>query len=175
MLPKRRRSVRLSLALSATLFAAGCRGADPELPERLALNPNEPPGFSWLACPGGDPTATVRQVVGPDGGTLTHESGHILTVPAGAVDRNRNFILHEPASDHVAVIAVVTGNEAFSVPVSLTISYARCSDEVDPTTLQMFRENPNGDHDPLGGTPTGENSFRSDQLSRLSAYALATN
>jgi hypothetical protein len=73
------------------------------------------------------------------------------------------------------VIATVAGNEPFSTPVSLTISYARCADDVDPARLQVFRENRGGDHEALGGTPAGPRSIRTDQLSRLSAYALAIN
>jgi hypothetical protein len=160
------------LFFCSLLVVPGCQLG---VPATLAVDPNEPPGYRWLICPGGDPTGTVRGVIGTGGGTLEHRNGHRLTVPQGALTGNRTFTLQEPASPQLIVVAEVTGADTFLVPVSLTISYDRCTIDVDSTRLQIFRVNPRGDHDPLGGESDSPRTFRTDQLRRLSAYALATN
>jgi hypothetical protein len=172
MNPPVKQAFRPSMLALLSLLVGGCA---PGLPATLAPAANEPPGYTWLACPGGNPTATVRAVIGPAGGTLTHPNGHALVVPPEAVPSNQTFVLHEPVSTHVQVVATVDEDVQFRVPISLTISYARCLTEVPADRLLMFRVNPRGEHDPLPGSVIGATSFRSDSLFRLSAYALATN
>jgi hypothetical protein len=155
-----------------SLLLGGCA---PGLPATLAPAANPPPGYTWLACPGGNPTATVRAVIGPAGGTLIHPSGHSLVIPPEAVAANHTFVIHEPVSTHLQVIATVTDNVQFRAPVGLTISFGRCVGGVPADRLLMFRVNQRGEHDPLPGSVVGTNTFRSDSLFRLSAYALGTN
>jgi hypothetical protein len=161
-----------SVLLYSLLIATGCQ---PAIPAALAVDPNEPPGYRWLICPGGNPQDPVRGVIGPAGGTLTHSSGHALTVPREALDRDHTFVLQEPLSQQLVVVATVQPETRFQAPINLTISYDRCTTAVDPSGLAAFRLNRGGDHDRLDGEAGPPRSFRAVIPDHLSAYALATN
>jgi hypothetical protein len=164
------------LALLALLALGSCQ-PDPRSGvdlEEIALREAAPPGHEWLTCPGGGTGQSHRKRIGAAGDTILLDSGHLLVVPPDAVSAPRTFTLREPASPQVFVIATDDQGTPFQRDVSLVISYARCQQQVDPARLRMFRVRADTMHDDLNGRPGEGRTFRSDQLSRLSNFALAS-
>jgi hypothetical protein len=70
----------------------------------------------------------TRGIIGPRGGTLALD-GHSLVVPPGAVRRHVQFTLSARPAKEVMIDISADGRShfAFTRPVVITISYARCS------------------------------------------------
>lgn len=72
-------------------------------------------------------TRSASAIIGPEGGTVELD-GHRVTLPSGAVDQPTEITLRTPRSKYLVVNLRANGEEIveFPVPVTVTISYARC-------------------------------------------------
>lgn len=96
-------------------------------------------GPALLECPV-DTTASKTATIDLLGGTLELD-GHKLVIPANAVLLPTEFTLTVPASKYVEVDIKAAGEEHFQFeqPVSLTLSYARCSrSNIEKENLKVF-------------------------------------
>jgi hypothetical protein len=71
------------------------------------------------------PFDSVTETIGPEGGTLA-VGGHMLTVPAGALDSAVSITAVAP-SDTVNHVRFQPEGLTFQQPASLTLSYANCN------------------------------------------------
>jgi len=80
-----------------------------------------------VTCPGGE-SATSTSELGPLGGVLS-AGGVSVSVPAGALLEPVTMTLSVPASQYVEVDVSVEGVDhfLFETPVTVTMSYARCT------------------------------------------------
>jgi hypothetical protein len=110
--------------------------------------------------------------IGPAGGTLEHPGGHLVTVPAGALQGYRLFMMRELPSPEIKVLVIDIPGDSFAKPdVTVTVSYSRCTGGERADSL--FRNGNDGI-----SNVTGSNSgsaITSTPLGRLSNFALATN
>ncbi|MEX2582421.1 MAG: hypothetical protein WD766_04065 [Gemmatimonadota bacterium] len=158
--------------LLSLLVLASCAGG--AFPPVQNIDRPAPAGHDWVICPGGDPSTRAQGTVGPAGGVLQHPSGHTLVIPAGAVTREHTFTIFEPTAPQLLVIATVAPNVTFQQPVSLTLSLNRCASLPPAGSLRVFRVNPTGAHDEVGGPPDQGSTAITSRLDRLSDYALVT-
>lgn len=168
------------LVLALTVILAACENqtvapAVDEAPVQRALL-FEDRVSKLLTCPVNE-TTSVTAILGPYGGSLSL-GGHRIDVPLGALQLPVPITLTEPASNYMEISVHVAGVDFFEflLPVTLTISYDRCSRsnlERDPLqawyideVTKALLENMGGFDDKLARTVT----FRTGHLS---GYALA--
>lgn len=130
-----------SAALSAAVFVtASCGEVQPggiTAPgEALATQSTGP---TLLECPAETATST-SSLIGPLGGVVS-VGGHQLVIPPLAVLVPTQFTVTVPASQYVRV-DITAGNGQhyqFQKPVSITLSYARCSrSNIEKENLRIF-------------------------------------
>jgi hypothetical protein len=133
-----KRFPRLSILLpAAAVFLAACS----DLPLEPAASPSfsSTSGATLLECPVSETTSTSR-TIGPLGGVVELD-GHRLVVPVGAVLLPVEIALTVPASNYLKVRFTAGGQEHFQFlePVSITISYARCTrSNIDKRPLEIW-------------------------------------
>ena len=132
------RSAALSLSV---LAAASCTDAPAAggitAPEQALASQSTGP--TLLECPV-DRTVSASALVGPLGGVVS-VGGHQLIIPPLAVLLPTEFTVTVPASNYLRV-DVTAGNGQhyqFQKPVSLTLSYARCTrSDIGKANLRIF-------------------------------------
>lgn len=126
-----------------------------------------PPGKKPFKCGRGS-GETVCKEIGPEGGRI-EVAGHILEVPAGALDHSRNFWMKEVNTPHIQV--QITPHVKFDkASATLTLSWARCPGGVNPNRPFIYNVDDNED---LGGRPNPQQRSVSTEISHLSRYAIA--
>ncbi|MBW3655497.1 MAG: hypothetical protein KY444_05280 [Gemmatimonadetes bacterium] len=135
-----RNTFRYAALSLAAVFATSCAdgSAGPLTgPEGASLASSSGP--SALECP----VSTTRRTtatIGLLGGALELD-GHRVVIPANAVLTPTEFTLTVPASNYVEIDIKAAGEEhyQFRKPVSLTLSYARCTrTNIDKENLRIF-------------------------------------
>lgn len=125
------------VGFASVLLAVGCA----ETP----LQPEGEPVFSTssgavlLECPINQ-TQSTSGTIGVLGGILELD-GHSVVLPPGAVLLPTRISLTVPASNHLKVQFQAGGSEHFEFlePISITISYARCTrSNIDRVTLGIW-------------------------------------
>lgn len=132
------RSAALSLA---ALAAASCTdapaaGGITAPPAALAANSTGP---TLLECPA-ETSSSASALIGPLGGVVS-VGGHQLVIPPLAVPVPTQFTVTVPASQYVRVDITAGNGEhyQFQKPVSITLSYARCTrTNIDKENLRIF-------------------------------------
>lgn len=125
---------------AAALFLVSCDAPEPT----AALAPGDAlrsttSGAILLECPT-DVTKSVTGTIDLLGGTLELD-GHQVVFPANAVLLPTEFTLTVPASNYLEIKVKPVGADSyeFSKPVSLTMSYSRCTrSNVDKKSLKIF-------------------------------------
>lgn len=175
---------RLAPALACALFAAlSMTACDTPLPTEADTSPSfhrAPPESdqspTFLVCPTKS-TAAASGIIGPRGGTL-RVAGHQLTIPEGAVDRPTRFTLEAPAGRHLKV-DITAGSAAhytFAVPVTVTISYARCQRQniTEAVGPAWYIDSENGTPlEEVGGWADVRRKTFTFSTTHLSTYAVA--
>jgi hypothetical protein len=135
-----RNTFRCAALSLAAVFATSCadRSAGPLTgPEGASLAGSTGP--SPLECPVSTTTSKTA-LIGLLGGVI-ELNGHRVVIPADAVLMPTEFTLTVPASNYVEVDIKAAGQEhyEFRKPVSLTLSYARCTrTNIDKEALRIF-------------------------------------
>ena len=110
-----------------------------------------------ITCPSSE-TSTTTQVVSTLGGVVALDGAEI-SIPAGALLAPATVTVTLPASNYMEVDVSVEGADhfVFELPVSITVSYARCSRAnidraplsawyIDSQTKEMLEEMPSIDN-----------------------------
>jgi len=140
-------SLRAALLSGAIALLAACSDAPtapaaaPSVPRAVNASVAEPraitasPSATLFSCENSR-TRSASAVIGPDGGVVG-VAGSALVVPPGAVRTPTTFTFTLPASPYLTVDVSAAGVEhySFASPVSLTISYARCSNDLPDAPL----------------------------------------
>lgn len=167
--------LRRSLAVvTAALLLGACADGEVLSPSNPSLSSSTGP--TLLECPV-DTSTSVTATIDLLGGTLELD-GHRVTIPANAVLLPTEFTLTVPASNYLKVSVTAAGEEHFEFlePVSLTLSYERCSrsniDKADLTvwyvsSSDVLLEN-------MGGTDDKVAREVTTTTDHLSDYALGT-
>lgn len=151
-----RNTFRCAALSLAAVFATSCAdGSDGPLtgPEGPSLATSTGP--SPLECPVATTTSKTA-LIGLLGGAI-ELNGHRVMIPAEAVLLPTEFTMTVPASNYVKVDITAAGQEHFQFrkPVSLTLSYARCTrTNIDKETLRIYYvdSQTNAIIDDMGGT-----------------------
>jgi len=116
----------LSWSLIAMLAGAGCYAADVAAPTQTAAQAQAVAGTNLIECPASTASQSAA-VVTPLGGVVL-SGGTSISIPAGAVLVPTTIIVTVPASQYMEVDISVPGIEhfLFELPVTVTVSYARC-------------------------------------------------
>lgn len=135
-----RNTFRVAALSLAAVFATSCAdgSAGPLTgPQGASLATSSGP--SPLECPVSTTTSTTA-TIGLLGGAIELD-GHRVVIPADAVLVPTEFTLTVPASNYVEIDIKAAGEEhyEFRKPVSLTLSYARCTrTNIDKENLRIF-------------------------------------
>lgn len=135
-----RNTLRVAALSLAAAFAASCAdgSAGPLTgPEGASLATSTGP--APVECPVST-TRSTTATIGLLGGALELD-GHRVVIPAEAVLAPTEFTLTVPASNYVEIDIKAAGQEhyQFRKPVSLTLSYARCTrTNIDKEALRIF-------------------------------------
>lgn len=135
---KIRGTIRYALCAAAATLASCADGAGTlTAPEAASLATSTGP--TPLECP----TAVTRSTTGTIGllGGVLELDGHRVVIPADAVLVPTEFTLTVPAGNYVKIDVKAAGEEHFQFrkPVSLTLSYARCTrTNIDRETLRIY-------------------------------------
>lgn len=129
------------------------------------------------------PDLSLSSIIGTGGGQISL-LGHSLQVPAGAVAVPTIFTMTVLTNGYVEVdlTAVVSsllgsvdvGEKGFNKPVTLTLTYARSPDTLDPSKLLIVYVD-GKKLEPLASTVNRATKTVSAQLSHFSKYAMATD
>lgn len=167
------------LAILAMALLGSCTDAHRASP----LGPAAAPAASTsadaplLACPNTS-VRSASAVIGPLGGSVS-VAGHKLAVPAGAVPVPTSFSITVPASQllEVQIRAGEAEHYQFLLPVSLTLSYARCGPEtVEGKRLQIvYIDAFDSVLQLLGGSDDRVSRAVTTWTDHLSDYAMGTN
>jgi hypothetical protein len=172
-----------ALALSSSLLVLlGCADRS-ETHLTAPLSPAAPLlsttyGATLLECPVSE-TRTASTTIGALGGTLQLD-GHRVAVPKGAVLAPTTFTITVPASNYVDVElrAGSGGSATFRQPVSVTLSYDRCTRSnirkedlriyhVDQATKAILAD--------MGGVKDPQARTVTTSTSHFSGYAIGVN
>jgi len=129
-----------------------------------------------VTCPT-DATVSSTALITPLGGTL-NAGGTIVFVPPHAVLLPVTMTLTVPASNYMEIDVSVEGetNFLFQIPITVSLSYARCSrSEIGPNPSTVYHID-SDTHELLEAMPTLDNKLTQTALFRtghLSGYALA--
>jgi hypothetical protein len=135
-----RNTFRCAALSLAAVFATSCAdgSAGPLTgPEGASLAASTGP--TALECPVST-SASKTALIGLLGGVI-ELNGHRVVIPADAVLMPTEFTLTVPASNYVEVDIKAAGQEhyQFRKPVSLTLSYARCTrTNIDKEALRIY-------------------------------------
>lgn len=125
----------LALALASCADVAGPTApAAPEPPRASTTS-----GALLLECPRATADSTSA-LIGPLGGTL-RLNGHEVVIPLNAVLLPVRFRLVEPASNYMEIQVRAVGQEHYQFlrPVSMKISYARCTrSNIEKRQLRIY-------------------------------------
>ncbi len=167
------RSAALSLAV---LVAASCTdgpaaGGITAPQGALAAHSTGP---TLLECPV-ETSSSASSVIGPLGGVVS-VGGHQLVVPPLAVPIPTQFTVTVPASQYVRV-DITAGNGQhyqFQKPVSITLSYARCSrSNIEKESLRIFYvDDGNAILQDMGGTDDKAARTVTTGTDHLSGYVI---
>jgi hypothetical protein len=112
------------VALSAAFSVAVLIGHGPLRPVSAAHGADHlPPRLR--ACGGTAQSASATRVIGPAGGVIRF-GGHVLEIPAGALDSTVSITATAPQSPYVIADLAPHGLQ-FRVPVRLSIAYGTCA------------------------------------------------
>lgn len=161
----------MAIAALLTVGLTGCgdRGGDlPLEPESVSASLLGP---TLLECPV-NVTRSVTDTLGIDGGTLELD-GHSITLPMGAVLLPTVLTLTVPAGKYVEVHIDANAQETFEfeLPVSIALSYERCTrSNIENTALTVWHidEETKALLEHMGGTDdktARRVTFTSDHLS----------
>ncbi|HEX2094749.1 MAG TPA: hypothetical protein VHG28_20260 [Longimicrobiaceae bacterium] len=165
--------IALALASCADLVRPS---AAVEAPGAAALSASS--GSTLLECPI-DVTRSDTATVGLSGGVLEVD-GHRVVIPANTVLVPTRFSLIVPVSNYMEVW-VRAGSEEhyqFSRPVSLTISYARCTrSNIEKQSLRIFHtdESSKAILEDMGGTDDKTARTVTTTTDHLSGYTIGGN
>lgn len=168
--------LRLALIPAAALSLAACSDALAPAPAPVATEPglSLASAPSILECPI-DTTRSVSATIGLLGGTLELD-GHRLVIPLNAVLLPTEFTLTVPASNYMEVRVTAAGQEHFEFlqPVSLTLSYGRCSrSNIEKENLRIFHiDGNNAILEDMGGTDDKAARTVTTSSDHLSDYAI---
>lgn len=168
------RSVGLAAAILVALTTAcGDAGTDPFEPQDPQLASS---GSTLIECPINTTRSTSATIDGL-GGTVSLD-GHSITLPAGAVLLPTEITLTVPASNYVEIEITANDQESFDFeePVSITISYERCTRsnilaseltawQIDPVTKALLEH--------MGGTDDKTARTVTFPSGHLSGFAIA--
>jgi hypothetical protein len=161
----------LLLVTAVALLAAAC--AEPTITRPDAAPQFSASGPRLLECPTSE-TSSVSGIIDLLGGTLA-VGPHYIVLPPGAVLEPTEFTITEPASRFVEIRVRANGLDGFAFlePISISISYERCTRnladadltiyKIDPQTKQLLRHM-GGSNDPVARRVT----VASDSLSGYS-------
>jgi hypothetical protein len=171
-----RTSVRFAaLALSALALAScGDAGAG-ALTAPDARRAGGSLGPQLIECPS-ETTVSSSALVGPLGGTVS-VGGHSLVIPPLAVLLPTQFTVTAPASSYLELDIRAGSQEhyTFQKPVSLTLSYARCTrSDIDKAPLKVFYIDgaSNAILEDMGGTDNKAARTVTVGTGHLSGYAI---
>ena len=166
------KGIGLSL-LAVGVIACGEPG-DPESTVGPALASST--SATLVECPTDVAYSTTGTVL-PLGGSVSFR-GHSVTAPSGAVVLPTDISIAEPASQYMLVDFRANGQEHFQfhAPLTVTISYARCSRanidkaplsvwHVDPATGELLQN--------MGGVDDKQARTITFQTDHFSGYAIA--
>ena len=165
--------------LGAALFAAASLVAcgEPEdgissLEPALASSTNA----TLVECPSDQSYQTSSEVL-PTGGEVTLR-GHSVQVPLGGVLLPTEIGLSEPAGQYMLIDLTANGQEhfQFEAPLTVTISYARCSrSNINKAPLSVWLVNPATGEllQNMGGVDDKTNRTVTFQTDHFSGYAIA--
>jgi hypothetical protein len=136
-------------------------------------------GPALVECPT-DATKTTSATIDLLGGTLELD-GHKVVIPAQAVLTPTTFTLTVPAGKYVKIDVTANGAEHFQFekPVSMTISYARCTraniDKIEKHNLDIFYVDANDAIlENMGGDQNTTDKTVTTSTDHLSAYAVGS-
>lgn len=168
------RVFRSGVAIALLLGVAACGESGGE--DAVAFEPSQSLSQQLVECPSSTTYETSGSVL-PLGGTVSLR-GHSVALPLGAVLAPVEIGITEPASRFMMIDLSANGQDHFQflAPITVTISYARCSRAniekgalsvwlVDPATGALL-QNMGGVDDKLTRTIT----FQTDHFS---GYAIA--
>lgn len=165
-----------ALALGAAVLASCAEGGA----AGRVTAPEAPRASSSLAstlieCPS-ETSASASALVGPLGGTVA-VGGHRLVIPPLAVPLPTEFTVTAPASGYLELDVRAGGQEhyTFQKPVSLTLSYARCTrSDINKAPLRVFYIDPvtNAVLEDMGGTDDKTARTVTIGTGHLSGYAI---
>jgi hypothetical protein len=173
---------RLSAAVLAFLFAAGCADAPTAPAPAEPAAPDAPSQLWWwggprlLECPISTTTSTTG-VIGPLGGLLSL-GDNLVSMPDGAVSTPTLFALTVPASRYmkVDVTAVGLDHYLFDRPISITVDYSRCPTwKTEGKALEVWYVSPllNIPLENMGGVDDPANRRITFTTDHLSGYVIA--
>ena len=132
--------------LSAVLAVAGfvaCAGSDITSPKHVTPVATQNLGGgltpSLMQCPTNE-TQTASGLVSPLGGSVS-VGGTTIAIPAGALLASANVTVTVPASNYLEVDVSIDGvpHFLFELPVTITVSYDRCSRaNIDKAPLSVW-------------------------------------
>lgn len=170
-----RGTIRFALCAAAATLASCADGAGTlTAPEAASLATSTGP--SPLECPT-SVTRTTRATIGLMGGVLELD-GHRVVIPADAVLLPTEFTLTVPAGNYVEIDVKAAGEEHFQFrkPVSLTLSYARCTrTNIDKEALRIYYVDSQTKAilEDMGGTDDKTNRTVTTGTDHLSGYVIA--
>lgn len=131
----------LSWSIVAALAGAGCYAdhVTEPAPGAAAVNSISGTRGNLIVCPNAVPTSSTA-LVSPLGGVVS-VGGTSISIPAGAVLVPTLIQVTTPASKYMEVDISVPGVEhfLFELPVTVTVSYARCTrTDIDRTPLSAW-------------------------------------
>lgn len=134
-------------------------------------------GATLLECPK-ETADSAGALIGPLGGTL-QLNGHEVTIPLNAVLLPTQFRLVEPASNYMEVQVRAGDQEHFQFqrPVSLRISYARCTrSNIEKASLRIYHtdETTKAILADMGGTDDKTARVVTTSTDHLSGYTIGT-
>jgi hypothetical protein len=165
-----------TLALPATLLGLGSC-ADVVQPTAADARLSHSSAPTLVECPT-DVTQSTSATIDLLGGTLELD-GHKLVIPANAVLLPTDFTLTVPAGKYVKIDLKADGAEHFQFekPVSMTISYARCTraniDKIEKHNLDIFYvDGNNAILENFGGEQDTANKTVTTSTDHFSGYAI---
>jgi hypothetical protein len=161
---KLKRGFSACVVLALSLFAGSC----------IDLNLGPPTTATLAVCPI-DQTQSTSSVIGSLGGTVTL-NGSSVVLPAGALLNPTTIALTIPASQYMEIGVTANGGSiVFQKPISITIDYSRCPDNIKVRNLSVWQIDPNTKQ--LLQFMGGVDNKVTDQITitplHLSGYALA--
>ncbi len=175
---KTRFALLRALALPATVLAlSSCSDVVQPTAAEARLTHSSAP--TLVECPT-DVTKTTSATIDLLGGTLELD-GHKVVIPANALLFPTEFTLTVPAGKYVKIDVTANGAEHFQFekPVSMTISYARCTraniDKIEKHNLDVFYVDGNDAIlENMGGDQNTTDKTVTTSTDHLSAYAVGS-